>query len=130
MTKYPHVQSAFINSIREEGTVQEACDFLQEEWNRGCALTGRVAELEAELAAIRAELSPPPEWPLHLAARAAKTAADHCAAQIAKPPTPNPDHAAAVAGFTDDYAHMHHPADQIAFGGHLQTGTVDGGTYG
>lgn len=34
----------------------------------------RIKQLEAELAAIREELTPPPEWPLHLAARAAKDA--------------------------------------------------------
>jgi hypothetical protein len=35
---WPHVQAAFINAIREEGTVADACDFLQKQWNETCAL--------------------------------------------------------------------------------------------
>ena len=49
MTKeeYPHVRAAFINAIREEGTKQEACDWLQKQWNECCALRLRIKELEA-----------------------------------------------------------------------------------
>jgi len=44
MSKYPHVPSAFINAIREEGTKEEACNYLQEQWNEICYLKtcGRV----------------------------------------------------------------------------------------
>lgn len=52
MTDYPHVQAAFINAIREEGTKNEACDWLQKEWNKSCALSARVKELEARLKAF------------------------------------------------------------------------------
>ena len=45
MTEYQHVQAAFINAIREEGTKQEACDYLQKQRNdapghRGAGLAG------------------------------------------------------------------------------------------
>ncbi|MDZ7824435.1 MAG: hypothetical protein U5K75_10650 [Ahrensia sp.] len=36
--QYPHVPAAFINAIREEGTKQEACDYLQKYFNENCAL--------------------------------------------------------------------------------------------
>lgn len=37
--EYPHVPAAFINAIRdEEGTKEEACDWLQKQWNETCAL--------------------------------------------------------------------------------------------
>ncbi len=32
----PHVPAAFINSIREEGNHEEACNFLQKVWNEFC----------------------------------------------------------------------------------------------
>lgn len=38
MMDYPHVQAAFINAIRAEGTKEEACDWLQKQWNETCAL--------------------------------------------------------------------------------------------
>lgn len=44
----PHVQAAFINAIREEGTKAEACDWLQKIWNEKCALAARLAEVEQE----------------------------------------------------------------------------------
>lgn len=37
-TKHPHVPAAFINALREEGTKEEVCNFLQEQWNETCAL--------------------------------------------------------------------------------------------
>lgn len=43
MTEAPHVQAAFINAIREEGTKQEACDRLQKVWNENCALKKQIA---------------------------------------------------------------------------------------
>lgn len=46
MTDYPHVNAAFINSIREEGTKQEACDYLQKQWNETCTLYKRLKKLE------------------------------------------------------------------------------------
>ena len=48
-TKHPHVPAAFINTIREEGTKKEACDFLQAQWNETFALS---AQLTAALAAV------------------------------------------------------------------------------
>jgi hypothetical protein len=43
---YPHVPAAFINAIAEEGTKNEAIDWLQKTWNENCAL-------RAELKALR-----------------------------------------------------------------------------
>ena len=40
----PFVRASFINAIREEGTKEEACDFLQKTWNEKCALQARVEE--------------------------------------------------------------------------------------
>lgn len=36
--EYPHVPAAFINAIAEEGTKEEAVEFLQKIWNERCAL--------------------------------------------------------------------------------------------
>ena len=33
---YPHVQAAFINAIAEEGTKEEAIEWLQKTWNELC----------------------------------------------------------------------------------------------
>jgi hypothetical protein len=33
MSKAPHCQAGFINAIREEGTHEDACDWLQKTWN-------------------------------------------------------------------------------------------------
>lgn len=46
MTKeeYPHVRAAFINAIREEGTKEQACDWLQKQWNETCYLRGQLKE--------------------------------------------------------------------------------------
>jgi hypothetical protein len=38
MTDYPHVPAAFINAIAEEGTIAEAIEWLQKQWNENCAL--------------------------------------------------------------------------------------------
>lgn len=35
---HPHVAAAFINSIREEGTKEEALFWLQEQWDETCAI--------------------------------------------------------------------------------------------
>lgn len=47
--KYPHVRAAFINAIADEGTKEEAVQFLQEEWNENCVLRAalsKIAELQ------------------------------------------------------------------------------------
>jgi len=49
--KYPHVQAAFINAIREEGTKAEACDTLQALWNERCAQAAELTRLRARVAA-------------------------------------------------------------------------------
>jgi hypothetical protein len=33
MSEAPHCQAGFINAIREEGTHEDACDWLQKTWN-------------------------------------------------------------------------------------------------
>ena len=48
MTDYPHVPAAFINAIREEGTKEEACDYLQKQWNECCALLEQLANARRE----------------------------------------------------------------------------------
>lgn len=53
---YPHVQAAFINSIREEGTRQQACNYLQEQWNETVFLHGKVKTQAAEIARLKAAL--------------------------------------------------------------------------
>ena len=47
-TKHPHVPAAFINTIREEGTKKEACDFLQAQWNETFALSAQLTDLQKE----------------------------------------------------------------------------------
>ena len=49
MTEYPHVPAAFINSIREEGTKDEALDWLQKQWNETCYLRAALVEARREL---------------------------------------------------------------------------------
>jgi len=52
----PHCQAAFINAIREEGTKEEACNYLQETWNDLCearALLAQSSVQEAVKAAAR-----------------------------------------------------------------------------
>jgi hypothetical protein len=60
MTKYPHIQAAFINVIREGGNHTEACDALQKQWDESCAMRAEIraqkAILSAELAQYRAEV--------------------------------------------------------------------------
>lgn len=36
--EFPHVNAAFINAIREDGTKSEACEYLQRLWNEICFL--------------------------------------------------------------------------------------------
>lgn len=43
---YPHVPAAFINAIAEEGTKEEAIEWLQKEWNENCFLRDRLRKLE------------------------------------------------------------------------------------
>ena len=52
MSDYPHVQAAFINAIREEGTKQEACDWLQKQWNECCALQKEIEDLKISVIAF------------------------------------------------------------------------------
>jgi len=59
--EYPHVQAAFINAIREEGTKKEACDWLQKQWNETCYLRDQLKEADKhamKLEALRAALKP------------------------------------------------------------------------
>jgi hypothetical protein len=42
--QHPHVQAAFINAIREEGTKAEARNHLQQQWNETCALQNELAD--------------------------------------------------------------------------------------
>lgn len=66
---FPHSQAAFINSIREEGTKQEACDWLQSTWN--------------ELVALRTAARPLHERYLGTAALADATGAESVAVDVA-----------------------------------------------
>ena len=58
MSNCPHVPAAFINAIREEGTKEEACDFLQDQWNEVVALRRPVGKAEAALAKSVKALEP------------------------------------------------------------------------
>ena len=49
MTDHPHVPSAFINAIAEEGTKAEAVEYLQKQWNETCALRTEVKLLQKAL---------------------------------------------------------------------------------
>lgn len=44
MDNHPYVPAAFINAIREEGTKEEACNYLQKLWNERCALVEKLKE--------------------------------------------------------------------------------------
>jgi hypothetical protein len=44
--EYPHVPAAFINAIAEEGTKEDAVQFLQEQWNETCYLRKRLEKLD------------------------------------------------------------------------------------
>lgn len=44
--KYPHVNAAFINALREEGSREEILNFLQKEWNENCYLRAKLHKLE------------------------------------------------------------------------------------
>ena len=49
MTDYPHRNAAFINAIREEGSKEDACTFLQKGWNENCALRIEIKMLKKEI---------------------------------------------------------------------------------
>jgi histone deacetylase complex regulatory component SIN3 len=57
MTDYPHVQSAFVNAVREESTHDEACDYLQSEFNKTCALMAEIERLRKALILCLADLT-------------------------------------------------------------------------
>ena len=46
MADYPHVPAAFINAIAEEGTKEEAIEWLQKQWNETCALRAELKKLK------------------------------------------------------------------------------------
>jgi putative heme degradation protein len=52
-TKAPHVRAAFINRIREEGTKEEACNFLQEQWNETCQARDQIAAQVLRIAELK-----------------------------------------------------------------------------
>ena len=74
LEEYPHVQAAFINVIREGGSKDEACDYLQKFWNKSCALEDRVEELEAALKSAIAVLE---HYNPELAKQVLATTKDH-----------------------------------------------------
>lgn len=45
---YPHIPAAFINAIAEEGTKEEAVQWLQKLWNENCALRKREEQKKAK----------------------------------------------------------------------------------
>lgn len=49
MTDYPYVPAAFINAIAEEGTKQEAVEWLQKLWNQNCALRAKIKQMEDDV---------------------------------------------------------------------------------
>jgi hypothetical protein len=53
----PFARAAFINAIREEGTHQEACDYLQKIWNERCALAAERDALRADNDKLQGQLS-------------------------------------------------------------------------
>jgi hypothetical protein len=55
MTNYPHVQAAFINALREEGTFDELAEALQRQWNECCHLHNENMKLLKRLKALEDE---------------------------------------------------------------------------
>jgi hypothetical protein len=51
---HPHVNAAFINALREEGTKKELAEYLQNEFNTSCAYDKEIRRLQSELAAANA----------------------------------------------------------------------------
>lgn len=51
----PHVPAAFINAIAEEGTKDEAIQFLQKQWNECCAMRDTIASLTEEVERLQRE---------------------------------------------------------------------------
>lgn len=49
MTNYPNVRAAFINAIAEEGTKEEAVQYLQKQWNECVALREAIQAIRDEL---------------------------------------------------------------------------------
>ena len=45
---YPHVPAAFINALAEEGTKDEAIEYLQKQWNETCALCAELKKLREQ----------------------------------------------------------------------------------
>ena len=56
MGKAPHAQAAFINAIADEGTKDEAVQFLQETWNELCEARDEITALRARLAEVESAL--------------------------------------------------------------------------
>lgn len=55
---HPHVPAAFINAIAEEGTKNEAIEWLQKQWNETCVLRAALTEI-----AVRCERAAHPAAP-------------------------------------------------------------------
>lgn len=49
ITKYPRQPAAFINVIAEEGTKEEAVQFLQETWDELCFVRQQLCNLRLEV---------------------------------------------------------------------------------
>lgn len=49
MNEFPHVPAAFINAIAEEGTKEEAIEWLQKRWNQ-------LAWTEEELRKVKSDM--------------------------------------------------------------------------
>ena len=56
MENYKHCPASFINNIREEGTMEEACDWLQRTYNEAVWKTHRIKELEANINSLEAQI--------------------------------------------------------------------------
>ena len=56
MSDAPYRRAAFINAIAEEGTKQEAVQWLQATWNERCELADALEALQAENARLREAL--------------------------------------------------------------------------
>lgn len=47
LVTFPHVPAAFINAIAEEGTKEEAIEYLQKTWNELCYLRKELAYIKS-----------------------------------------------------------------------------------
>jgi len=52
---FPHHPAAFINAIREDGTKDEACEWLQKIWNERCSIAAERDALKAKQEQARAD---------------------------------------------------------------------------